>query len=33
MMGEVQHTPITITRHGRNIATICSHRKIEEVAK
>lgn len=33
VMDEVQHTPITITRHGRDIATIFSHRKIEEAAK
>lgn len=33
VMDEVQHSPITITRHGRDIATIFSHRKIEEAAK
>ncbi len=33
VMDEVQHTPITVTRHGRDIATIFSHKKIEEAAK
>lgn len=33
VMDEVQHTPVTVTRHGRDIATIFSNRKIEEVAK
>ncbi len=33
VMDEVQHAPITVTRHGRDIATIFSHKKIEEAAK
>ncbi len=33
VMDGVQHTPVTITKHGRNIATIFSNRKLEEVAK
>ncbi len=33
VMDEVQHTPVTVTRHGRNIATIFSNKKLEEAAE
>ncbi len=33
IMDEVQHTPMTVTRHGRDIATIFSQRRLQEAGK
>lgn len=33
VMEEVQHTPVTVTRHGRDVATIFSQRRLQEASK